>query len=320
MMKHSDLLVSIVVPMYNAEKFVRATLESILQETTVSIEVIVVDDKSTDHSVDRVREFKDPRVRVIEGMGRGAPSAMNTGYGEARAPIIMCCDSDDLFPDGRIRQQAQWLESHPDFQGICGNFSTIDSKGSLVASMQCGTAFAEITNELANGQLRTHFCTYAIRSSFKSKVGPFREFFQSGYDIDYQLRMGEMGRIAYVPDNAYFWRLHSSSITHTQSTELREFFERAAHEMQRQRKTSGSDDLQRGCPPSKPGGDQSPAHSAGDHIQEHLLGMAWREHQAGNKVLALRTGIRAVAASPLNIHVWKSILTLLLKPPGKASP
>ena len=61
-MKQSHMLVSIIVPMYNAEKFISATLESILREKEISIEVIVVNDKSTDRSLDRVRDFHDERI------------------------------------------------------------------------------------------------------------------------------------------------------------------------------------------------------------------------------------------------------------------
>jgi len=319
-MKQSPSLVSIVVPTYNTEKFISDTLISLLRETQTSLEVVVVNDKSTDGSLERVLKFNDDRLRIIEGPGNGAAGAMNAGYTAARGSIIMCCDSDDLFPNDRISRQVEWLDRHPEFDGVCGNFSTIDSRGNVIALMQCGNAMAEITNELANGKIRTHFCTYAIRSSFYTRVGPFREFFASGYDVDYQLRMGEGGRIAYVPDNSYFWRLHSSSITHSQSNILREFFERTAYEMQSQRKTSGLDDLQRGHPPSKPSVDQSSAHSATDHIQGQLLGRAWREHQGGRKLSALRTGVRAAAVNPLNIGIWISLLAMVLKSAGKASP
>jgi glycosyltransferase involved in cell wall biosynthesis len=314
------MLISIVVPMYNAEKFIAATLESILRDKGTVIEVIVVNDKSTDHSLDRVREIQDERIRVIDGPGRGVSSAMNVGYAEARGSIIMCCDADDLFPTARISRQVQFLKSHPEYEGVCGIFSTIDSKGNFVAQMQCGDAPAEITDELVNGILRTSFCTYAIRSSLAQKVGGFREFFESAQDIDFQLRLGEAGRIAYVPENWYFYRLHASSITHTQSNAVRAFFERTAFELQRQRRMSGLDDLQRGCPPAIPSFGRSPGHSAAEHLQKHLLGRAWREHQVGKKIPALQTGVRALMANPLKFRVWKNVLALVFKKSGNDTP
>jgi glycosyltransferase involved in cell wall biosynthesis len=313
-MQQDKPFVSVIVPMYNAEKFISETLVSILREKETLIEVIVVNDKSTDRSLDQVRRFHDERIRVIEGPGRGAPAAMNAGLANAKGSVIMICDSDDIYPPTRIRQQGQWLESHPEYGAVCGNYSTIDSKGKLIADMECGDSPIEITDELINGKLRTSFCTYAVRSSLAQKVGCFREFFEAGYDLDFQFRLGEAGRVAYVPDNWYFYRIHPSSITHTQPNFVRQFFERTAFELQHQRRTSGLDDLQRGCLPSKPNFNQLTPLSATDHIQSQLLGRAWREHQVGKKISALRTGVRALLANPLNISVWKSVLAMALKP------
>src|SRR5262249_12593530 len=148
---------------------------------------------------------------------------------------------------------------------------------------------------LTNGKLRTSFCTYAVRAALLQKVGGFREFFSSSYDIDFQLRLSEITRVAYVPQNWYYYRLHPGSITHNQPSALREFLERTAFEMQHQRQLFGTDDLKKGCPPLKPKPDGQFALSATEHIQGQLLGRAWREHRAGAKGKALRTGVRAVA-------------------------
>jgi len=159
-----------------------------------------------------------------------------------------------------------------------------------------------------------------VRSSVGQKSGGFREFFQSSYDIDFQLRLGEMGRIAYVPENWYFYRLHASSITHTQPHLIREFFQQTALDLQRQRQTVGLDDLQRGRQPLKRNFDQSSPLSTKEHIQGQLLGSAWREHRAGNRLEALRIGVRAITSNPSNFRVWKSIVALAVKSPGKESP
>lgn len=319
MMRQDPLLVSVVVPMHNAEKFISATLESILSEKETPIEVIVVNDKSSDRSLDRVLAVDDDRVRVIEGPGRGAAGAMNAGFGDARGAIVMFCDSDDLYSRGRIRSQARWLESHPEYDGVCGIFSTIDSKGKFIAQMQCGDTPADITDELANGKMRTSLCTYAIRSALVRKLGGFREFFDAGYDLDYQLRLCELGRIAYLPENWYFYRIHASSITHTQPSLLREFFEQTALSLQRQRRASGLDDLQKGHPPAKPDFERAVVHTAPQHIQTQLLSVAWGAHRRGRKVAALQTALRALVANPLSVRGWKDVFALVLKSSGKAS-
>ena len=314
-MKRENGLVSIIVPMHNAEDYIIKTLVSILHEKQTPIEVIVVNDKSTDTSLARVLEFSDKRIRVIEGPGRGAAAAMNAGFAEAFGAIVMHCDADDLYPEKRIGQQVAWLRANPEYAAVCGSFSTVDSKGSLISELNCGTESAEITDELKKGTIRTSLGTYAIRAHSMNKVGGFREYFESSYDIDMQLRLCEVGRIAYIPERLYVWRLHGSSITHRQSNVEMEFFEQIARDFQKQRRKSGLDDLQKGNPPIPPRRDTFPADSASVHIQGMLLGRAWREHAKGKKLHALRTGIRALIARPANSHAWKSILALLMKSP-----
>ena len=314
-MAGKNQLVSVIVPMHNAENYICKTLVSILRETEIPLEVIVVNDKSTDASLERVLEFSDDRIRVIEGPGRGAAAAMNTGFAESRGEFVMHCDADDLYSDGRIRRQVAWLRRNPEYAAVCGSFSTIDSNDRPVSNLSCGMEPVELTSELREGVVRTSLGTYAIRRELMNKAGGFREYFESSYDIDMQLRFCELGRIAYVPEVFYLWRLHASSITHRQDNTLREFFEQTARDFQRQRQTNGVDDLQKGCPPVKPVLDSRAAKlSASAHIQGLLLGRAWRENAQGRKLDALRTGLRALTAGPGNFQVWRSVLALLMKP------
>jgi len=304
--------------MHNAEDYISETLVSVLRETQTPMEVIVVNDKSTDASLARVLEFADKRIRVIDGPGRGIAACMNAGLAAARGAVIMRCDADDLYPEKRIRQQVAWLDANPEYAALCGAFSTIDRKGRLVSDLQCGPEPLEITGELRQGVVRTSLCTYAIRAESMSKVGGFREYFESAEDIDLQLRLGEVGRTGYVPERAYFRRLHASSITHRLGNALLEFYHQTAFDFQKQRQASGLDDLQRGCPPSAPEAGLTPASSAGAEIRGMLLGRAWREHAAGRKARALGTGLRILMANPLAVRVWKSVVALALKPAGEA--
>lgn len=312
-------LVSIVVPMYNAEAFISATIASILQERDIPLEVVVVNDGSTDTSLARVCAIDDQRVRVIPGPCNGIAAALNMGLAEARGEIIMRCDADDLYPPHRLAWQVEWLSKHPEFGAVCGSFSTIDTKGRTITSFYKDEDAQEITEELRNGGTRTHLCTFAIRTEVLQASGGYRQYFHTAEDIDLQLRLGELCRVWYVPDILYNYRLHDTSITHTQSNVEREFFEAIAREFQRQRRTQGSDDLQRDCPPTPPQGGDELAMKTAEHTQGLLIGSAWQEHQAGHKPRALAIGIRSVITQPSNINAWRSLLALAVKPAGKRS-
>ena len=310
------MLVSVIVPLKNAQDYVACALTSILSEKDTPLEVVVVNDRCTDASLDRVREIEDERMRVVDAPGRGISACLNVGLVEAQGDIIMRCDADDLYPPGRIKEQVSWLRSHPDIDAVCGGFSMIDAHGSVVTELRFGDDEAEITDELAHGTVRTHLCTYAVRSSLIGSVGGFREYFETAEDIDFQLRMGEMGRITCVPENWYHYRIHASSITHTQRTSLRAYFKEYACELQRQRRAGKRDALQMGQAPCN--SDDAMALdkplSADDHIQGLLLGRAWQEHRTGQKTRALRTGLRALMVNPRRKAVWKSVGSLAIKP------
>lgn len=306
--------VSVLVPLHNAEPYIAQTLNSILQETEVPIEVVVVNDRSTDHSLDVVKRIRDERIRVVEGPGRGIAACLNAGLAAVRGEVLMRCDADDLYPVGRIREQLAWLDAHSEYGAVCGSFSTMDESGRVVADLVTGDIGEEITEELNNSRTRTHLCSYAIRMDVLRGLDGFRSFFVTAEDIDFQLRLGEVARVMYLPRTFYLYRLHDASITHTQGNAKRLFFENTARLFQEQRKTDGQDDLQRGCPPAPPEGGVEAAGSVGSQIGGYLTGLAWREHAAGNKFKALGLGFRAVQRSPWDMRSWRSLFALLLKP------
>ena len=316
-MSEAEIAVSVIVPMLNAERYVSEALSSILQERSVSLELIVVNDCSTDRSADVVQTFNDSRCRLIQGPGRGISAAMNAGLDAARGCIIMWCDADDYYPRDRIVKQVEWLSQHPEYDVLCGAYRTVDEKGRLLAAFRCGDVEEEITHELLKGSIRTSYCTYAVRSTLIRKLGGFREFFVMAQDIDFQLRVGEAGRVYFFPDEVYCYRIHSESITHSRSTRAREFFEATAYRLHRQRRSGQADDLDLKRNIEKPAEGRSRAHSASLHAHELLLGQAWREHAAGSKWQAVHTGIRAVASYPLRLSAWKSVLALVAKSPGR---
>lgn len=317
-MHQSDpsVLVSVIVPLYNAEKFVLSALRSVLQEQRIPLEVIVVDDSSTDRSLERVNSLlSDKRLIVINNPGKGIANALNAGLEIARGDIITRCDADDLYPFDRLIQQVDWLRQHLDYGAICGGYAAIDSKGSIVIQFNCGEKAEDITQELRNSETRTHLCTFAVRAEIVRAIGGFRPYFLTAEDIDFQLRLAEACKVWYQPGIYYYYRLHNDSITHRVSSEKREFFHSIASKFQVQRLTEGNDDLQQGCIPSLPSNCHDQPFKASEHVQALLIGRAWQEHKQGKRLQALATGFRAVLTEPKNLMVWRSLVALSIKSP-----
>jgi glycosyltransferase involved in cell wall biosynthesis len=311
-------LISVVIPMRNAERYINAAIDSILAQRGVEIEIVVVNDGSTDASAERVLAYKDPRVKMIAGPCKGIASALNAGLSAATGDYFARCDADDIYSPDRLAWQQQWLEAHPDYGAIAGYFTMVNSKLEPVADQKWTPTAEDITQELQNGVGRTHLCAFLIRMDVMRKLEGFRPYFIGTEDADFQLRIGEVTKIWYEPKLCYIYRLHGESITHTQPTAEREFFGRIMREFQKQRRETGMDDLQRGNPPPVPHDLSKAATHPNHQIQQLLLGTAWQEHRVGKKLKSIGTGIRACLSGPGNFAAWKSLGALAIKRAGRA--
>ncbi len=305
--------VSVVMPMRNAEAFVEASVRSVIEQDGVCVELIVVDDGSTDRSAEVVDAIGSAVVRVIPGPQKGIAAALNAGLAECTGEYFARCDSDDLFPPGRLKEHADFLDAHTEYDAVCGSFYTVDPKGTLVSDLGTGQEPAEITNELREGETRTHFGTFLVRMKRVRQLDGARDYFIGTEDVDLQLRIGTSGRVWYLPGNAYAYRLHHASSTHTQPSPQREFLTEQARKFARQRVATGTDDLAQGKaepPPSQ----AAKAMSVGGQIQGMLVGRSWREVSAGRWGAGLRTGWSAVRARPIAPTGWINLFKLCVLP------
>ena len=308
------MLVSIIIPMRNAERYIEKTIESIISGEYSEIEIIIVDDGSSDNSVKIIEKINDSRIHVIQGDCKGIAAAFNKALAVVQGDVVMRCDADDLYPKGRISWQVNWLKSNPDFDAVCCNYSMIDKYGDMINEpLDPDRASEDISHELQEGITRTSFCTYAIKTSILKKINGCREYFSTAEDIDIQLRIGEVAKVCHEHKVGYLYRLHDVSITHSQPNNQRIFFENQAREFQRQRALKGVDDLDNGCPSLPPHGDGEHPHSANEHIKNMLIGAAWRLHQHGEKKQALSRALKAFMLAPKDYKVWKSIIMLIIK-------
>ena len=99
------MLVTVIMPMRNAAPYVKEAISSILQCHTINIELLVIDDGSTDNSREIVTAMPDRRIRLLNGPRNGISNCLNVGIKEARGDYIMRCDADDRYPAGRIESQ-----------------------------------------------------------------------------------------------------------------------------------------------------------------------------------------------------------------------
>jgi glycosyltransferase involved in cell wall biosynthesis len=112
-------LVSIIIPLYNAEKYIAATIQSALDQTWPDKEIIVIDDGSTDNSLQIAKQYTDRGVKIFAQENKGASVARNYGLNEAKGTYIQFLDADDLISTNKIESQVTQLVNYPDHVGLC---------------------------------------------------------------------------------------------------------------------------------------------------------------------------------------------------------
>lgn len=105
--------VSVIIPVYGVEKYIAATVQSVLDQTYTNFEILIIDDASPDKSVEICQKFTDPRIKIIHQANRGLAGARNTGIRHAQGEYLAFLDGDDLWLPQKLEKQIAHLENSP---------------------------------------------------------------------------------------------------------------------------------------------------------------------------------------------------------------
>lgn len=115
----NEPLVTVFMPVYNSEQYIKEALESILNQTYKNLEIVLVDDGSTDRSVEIIKSYHDDRIRLVQNeKNMGIPYTRNVGLKEAKGKYLAIMDSDDIAMPNRIERQIDYLEKNPDIDAV----------------------------------------------------------------------------------------------------------------------------------------------------------------------------------------------------------
>ena len=207
--------VSVVVPCYNSGRHIAQTLDSILSQTHEDIEVIVVDDGSTDATPAIVQGLPDERIHYVRKENSGVSEARNLGLSKAGGSFVAFVDSDDLLTSDFLELRVRFLDSHTDFQGCCGAVSLIDEDGQSLPGEFQG---AQDVEDVLLFRPFTITCpsNYLFRRNLLRQWGArFNSRLSSTADRYFLLDVLKRGRIGYVDrGGALIYRYCSGSMSH----------------------------------------------------------------------------------------------------------
>ncbi len=208
--------VSVVIPLYNSEKTIQSSIDSVLNQTFSDFELIIINDGSTDQSLDIVKAFQDKRLHILSFQNSGAAAARNRGIANAKGHYIAFLDADDLWTPDKLIDQVSAFKKNPDTGLVYSWSDYIDKNGNsicpgkrVITSDDIEETYGKllISNFLENGS------TPLIPKSILDDVGYFNEALNSSQDLDLYLRIAAKYNFIAVPKVQVYYRITPNSIT-----------------------------------------------------------------------------------------------------------
>lgn len=208
--------VSVMIPVYNGERYIRAAVESILNQTFADFELIIVDDGSSDGTASILAGppiSTDSRVRVIRHKtNRGLSCAHNTSLEAAKGDLIARMDGDDIAYPDRLEQQVRYMREHPECVLLGSAVDVLCPAGLKLFTKHLPCDHETITRRFWSGDSQAVMHPAAMmRREAMQRVGGYREEFASVEDIDLYLRLLPHGCVANLPEPLLGYRQHPES-------------------------------------------------------------------------------------------------------------
>lgn len=299
--------ISVLMPVYNAERYVSEALGSILNQTYHNFEFLIIDDGSTDRSLAILQDYAgaDNRIHLTSRPNTGYVVALNEMLRLARGQFIARMDSDDRAEAHRFRRQLEFLETHPAHVAVGSRVLLIDPDGCPIREFREAMTHEEVDHAHMHNCSGAVIChpTAMMRRQAVIEVGGYRPEAEPAEDVDLFLRLAEIGKLEVLSDVLLQYRLHFDSVSLSRRREQLEKIQRAAIEARQRR---GLPPLQLGDSAAVP----APSMTSERSDTRHRL-WAWWALGAHNNATARKHALKAVAKNPFSWSNAKCLLCTL---------
>ncbi len=293
-------LVSVIMPAYNAGAFLRPAVESLFAQTHVNWELILIDDGSTDGSVEALADLDDPRIRRFRQKNSGKPAAMNRGLSLARGEFYALLDADDLSEPTRLERQASCLAANPEAAGFfCGHYLILE--GRRLAPTFRAKSTTECARDIAAGRMPGHDPTAMYRMSMVREVR-YSEDLAIGEGFDYIMRVGERFPLLVLGECLYGYRVHAQSLTKKNPSYRNRLIQEAFNRMYDRRGEA------RRAAPGLDRGSGGRLRDADNDMVSHFTTSVADQVLAGRRGGAVSTGLACWRLHPASAYYAKPLL------------
>ena len=233
--------VSVIMSVYNGEKYLREAIDSILNQTFTDFEFIIINDGSTDGTREILESYSDSRIRLIHQENIGLTKSLNRGLKLARGEYIARQDADDVSYPERLSYQVVFIEKRPDVVLVGTHASFIDQRGTEFSVWRPPATHDAIRKQMLKGN---SFCHGSVifRKECLNTVGSYREQFRYTQDYDLWFRISDQYEVANIERILYKFRRNSHTISRKKLSQQLDYH-LLTIELAKERRRRGKDSL-----------------------------------------------------------------------------
>ncbi|MEK6777653.1 MAG: glycosyltransferase [bacterium] len=212
-------LVSVTIPAYNHEFYVQTAIESVIKQSYENIELIVIDDGSTDKTADKIRESCEKykgRIRFVPQKNQGLIRTLNLGLSLSKGEYWCQMASDDFMDERNIEIKVRFLEEHKELYAVCSDASCLrpDQTVSRMIPEKVKPDPLRVDQVRDIFQVKMFFPSLLFRKNVFNRIGNFDESMRYYEDIDMKLRLLLYCKVGYIDEPLLTWRSHGSNTSH----------------------------------------------------------------------------------------------------------
>lgn len=212
--------ISVIMPVYNGEEYIKNTVESVLGQTFSDFEFIIIDDGSTDNTLNILKNFSDNRIKILNQNHGGIVKALNLGIKESQGEYIIRIDADDICISNRFEKLITYMNENPNVS-VCGSWvRKIDKEGNVIGELKYPPIDHKDIKRYAILHNPFIHPSVIVRKKVFDKVGLYKNF---KHNEDYELwtRVLKVGRGHNIPEFLIDYRIHQNQVTRKGNLKMR---------------------------------------------------------------------------------------------------
>ncbi|MDI3545691.1 MAG: hypothetical protein PWQ43_868 [Rikenellaceae bacterium] len=211
-MMNENILVSIIIPVYNGEKYLADTIQSVIDQTYKNWELIIVDDGSTDNTSNVVKQFNDSRISYIKKNNTGVSDTRNLGAMISNGEILCFLDADDIWLPENLEKKVEKLINEPQGVLVFSSMYLWDERGDYKTCKTTKKFLEDDWEKFRRLIAPTIPSSAIIKRDYFFEAGMFDTNISTSADFDLNIRLRELGEFIYIEEPLVLYRCHPSQM------------------------------------------------------------------------------------------------------------